>query len=121
MMRICRWELELIVISHTVNNNDDSKDNLYEELEQVFDHFPTYNMQILLGCCKAKFGTEDKIKPTTGKDHRVWIYQTLEKRWEYKGTVHKPFKDFKETHDLFRRKVLTNILFEFAINMTLVS
>jgi len=55
----------------TVNSNDDSKDNFYEELEQVFDHFPTYNMQIPLGCFKAKFGTEDKFKPTTGKDHIV--------------------------------------------------
>jgi len=25
---------------------DDSKDIRYEELEQVFDHFPTYNMKI---------------------------------------------------------------------------
>jgi len=26
-----------------------SKDNFYEELEQVFDHFPKYHMKILLG------------------------------------------------------------------------
>ena len=55
----------------TVNNNDDSKDNFYEELEQVFDHFPTCHMQIQLGCCKAKFGREDRFKPTTRKDHIV--------------------------------------------------
>ena len=51
----------------TVNRNDDSKDNFYEELEQVFDHFPTYNMQILLGCCKAKFGQKIDSSPQLGK------------------------------------------------------
>ena len=55
----------------TVNSNDDTKDNFYEELEQLFDHFPRDNMQILLGCCKAKYGTEDSFKPTTGNDHAV--------------------------------------------------
>jgi len=121
MMRGCRWELALIVRAATVNSNDDSKNNFYEELEQVFDHFPTYNMQILLGCCKEKFGREDRFKPTTGIDHIVWIHQTLEKKWECKGTVHQLFKDFKKTYDLFRKKVLTNILIEFGINKKLES
>jgi hypothetical protein len=26
------------------DKSDDPKDSLYEELEQVFDHFPKYNM-----------------------------------------------------------------------------
>jgi len=29
--------------------SDDSKDSFYEELEQVFDHFPKYHTKILLG------------------------------------------------------------------------
>jgi hypothetical protein len=29
--------------------SDDSKDSFYEELGQVFDHFPKYRMKILLG------------------------------------------------------------------------
>ena len=29
--------------------SDDSKDDFYEELEEVFDHFPMYHMKILLG------------------------------------------------------------------------
>jgi len=53
----------------TVNSNDDSKHNFYEELEQVFDHFPTYNMKILIGCFKKKFGTEGRFKPINVKDH----------------------------------------------------
>jgi len=61
----------LIVRAPTVNINDDSKDNFYEELEQAFNHFPTCHMQILSGCCKAKFRMEDSFKSTTGKVHIV--------------------------------------------------
>jgi len=78
-------------------------------------------MQILLGCCKAKYGREDRFKPTTGKDHIVWIHQTPEKKWDYKGTVQQLFVDFKKPFDLFRGKVFNNILIEFGTNMKLVS
>jgi len=61
----------LSVHAPTANRNCDSNDNYYEELEQVFDHFSTYHMQILLGCCKAKYGRENRFKPTAGKDHIV--------------------------------------------------
>jgi len=61
----------LVVHAPTVNTNCDSNDNFYEELEQVFDHFTMYHMQILLGCCKAKYRREDRFKPTAGKDHIV--------------------------------------------------
>jgi len=59
VMRGCRSDLVLTVHAPTANINYDSKDNFCEEFEQVFDHFPTYHIQILLGCCKAKFGRED--------------------------------------------------------------
>ena len=36
--------------------SDDSKDSIYEELEQVFDHFPTYPMETLLGYFLQKWG-----------------------------------------------------------------
>ena len=42
----------------------DSKDSFYEELEQVFDHFPRYYIKILLGDFKAKVGRENIFKPT---------------------------------------------------------
>jgi hypothetical protein len=77
-------------------------------------------MQILLGCCKAKYGREDKSKSITGKDRMVWIHQTLEKNCEYKGAGQQLFIEFKKTDYLFRIKVLTNILIEFGINMKLV-
>ena len=70
-MRGCRRDLVLIVHAPTANINCDSKDNLYEESEQGLDHFSKYHTQMLLGCCKAKCGKEDRFKPTTGKDHIV--------------------------------------------------
>ena len=50
------------------DKSDDSKDSFYEELEQVFDHFPRYHMKILLGDFNAKVGRENIFKPTVGKE-----------------------------------------------------
>jgi len=51
--------------------SDDSKDSFYEELE-VFDHFPKYQMNILLDF-KEKVGRENSFKPTNGNEslHQV--------------------------------------------------
>jgi hypothetical protein len=46
----------LDVHAPTEEKSDDSKDSYYEELEQVFDYFPKYNMKILLGDSNAKLG-----------------------------------------------------------------
>jgi len=46
--------------------SDDSKDSFYEDLKQVFDHFPKYNTKILFGDFKEKVGREDDFKPTIG-------------------------------------------------------
>ena len=87
VMRGCRWDLALIVHETTANINCDSKDKFHEELKQLFYHFTTYHMQILLGCCKAKYGREDRFKPTAGKVHIVWINQTLGKRENTKDSA----------------------------------
>ena len=47
--------------------SDESKDSFYEELEQVFDHFPKYHIKMLLGDFNAKVGRENIFKPTTGQ------------------------------------------------------
>ena len=49
--------------------SDDSKDSFYEELEQVFDHFPKYHMKILLGDFNAQVGRENIFKPTIGNEN----------------------------------------------------
>jgi len=47
---------------------DESADSFYEELEQVFYHFPKYRMKTLLGDINAKVGRENIIKPTIGQE-----------------------------------------------------
>ena len=50
------------------NKTYDSKDSFYEELEQVFDHFPRYHMKIQLGDFNAKVERENIFKPTIGNE-----------------------------------------------------
>jgi hypothetical protein len=52
--------------------------------------------------------------------HISYIHQILEK-WNYNGTVHQLFIDFKKACDSFRREVLYTILIEFGIPMKLVA
>jgi exonuclease III len=61
-----RWCNIIVLNAHapTEEKSDDSKDSFYEELEQVFDHFPKYHMQILLGDFNAKLRREDTFKLT---------------------------------------------------------
>jgi hypothetical protein len=53
-------------------------------------------------------------------DQIFYIWQILEKRWEYNGTVHQLFIDFKKAYDSVRREVLYSILIEFGIPRKLV-
>jgi hypothetical protein len=56
------------VLAPSEEKSDGSKDNFHEELEQVFDHFPKYDMKILLGDFNAKVGRENIFKPTIGNE-----------------------------------------------------
>ncbi|KAJ4444098.1 hypothetical protein ANN_05887 [Periplaneta americana] len=53
-------------------------------------------------------------------DQIFYIRQILEKKREYKGTVHQLFIDFKKAYDSVKREVLYNILIEFGIPKKLV-
>jgi hypothetical protein len=53
-------------------------------------------------------------------DQIFYIRQKLEKKWEYNGTVHQLFIDFKKAYDSVRRKVLYSTLIEFGIHRKLV-
>jgi hypothetical protein len=46
----------------------DIKNRFYEGLEHIFDKFPRYHMNILLGEFNAKVGREDIFKPTIGNE-----------------------------------------------------
>jgi hypothetical protein len=48
-------------------------------------------------------------------DQIFYIRQILEKKWEYNGTVHQLFIDFKKAYDSVRREVLYTILIVFEI------
>ena len=62
------WYNIIFLNVHAPNRekSDDSKDSFYEELEQVFYHFPKYHTKILLGDLNKKSGREDIFKPTIG-------------------------------------------------------
>jgi hypothetical protein len=53
-------------------------------------------------------------------DQIFYIRLILEKSWEYNGTVHQLFTDFKTAYDSVRREVLYNFLIEFGIPRKLV-
>jgi hypothetical protein len=53
-------------------------------------------------------------------DQIFYIRQILEKKWEYNGTVHQLFIDFKKAYDSVKREVLYNILLECGVPKKLV-
>jgi retron-type reverse transcriptase len=53
-------------------------------------------------------------------DQISYIRQILGKKWEYNGTVHLVFIDFKKAYDSVRREVLYDILLMFSIPRKLV-
>jgi hypothetical protein len=53
-------------------------------------------------------------------DQIFYIRQIQEKKWEYNGTVHQLFIDFKKAYDSVKREVLYNILLEFGTPKKLV-
>jgi len=65
-----RWHNIIVVNVHAPSEekSDESKDGFYEELEQVFDHFPKYHTKMLLGEFNAKVGSENIFKPTIGQE-----------------------------------------------------
>ena len=65
-----RWCNIIVLNVHAPSEkkSDSSKYSFYEELEQVFDHFPRYDMKILLGNFNAKVGRENIFKPTIGNE-----------------------------------------------------
>jgi len=64
-----RWPDNILVNVHAPSEekSEVSKDSFYEELEHVLDHFPKYNMKILLGDFNAKVGRDIIFKPTIGQ------------------------------------------------------
>ena len=66
----CVWcnIIVLNVYAPSEEKSNDSKDSFCEELEQVFYHFPKYDMKILLGDFNAKLEGKDIFKQTVGNE-----------------------------------------------------
>ena len=64
----CRNIIFLNVHAPSEEKSDDPKESFYQEIEQVFDNFPKYNMKIGLGDFNAKVGRENIFKPTIGNE-----------------------------------------------------
>ena len=56
-----RWFNIIVLNVHAQSEekSDVSKSSFYEELEQVFEHFPKYRMKITLGDFNAKVGERE--------------------------------------------------------------
>jgi hypothetical protein len=64
-----RWcNIVLNAHARTEEKGDDSKDSFYEELGDIFYHFPKHHMKILLQDFNAKLGRDDSFKPTIGNE-----------------------------------------------------
>jgi len=65
-----RWLHNILANVHASSKekSEGLKDSFYEELEEVFDHFPKYHMKILLGDFNAKVGREDIFKLIIGQE-----------------------------------------------------
>jgi endonuclease/exonuclease/phosphatase family metal-dependent hydrolase len=65
-----RWSDIIVLNAHapTEDKDDDIKDSFYEEIEQVFDQFPRYHMNILMGDFNAKVEREDIFKLIIGNE-----------------------------------------------------
>jgi hypothetical protein len=50
------------------DKDNDIRNSIYEELEQVFDQFPRNHKKILVGDFNAKIGREDIFKPIIGNE-----------------------------------------------------
>jgi exonuclease III len=65
-----RW-CDIVVLevhAPTEDKDDDMKDNIFEELEHVFDQHPMYHMKILQGVFNAEVGREDTFKRIIGNE-----------------------------------------------------
>jgi hypothetical protein len=68
ILNVCLCDIVLNVHALTEDKDDDIKDSFYEELEQLFDQFPKYHMNILVVDFNAKVGMEDSFKPIIGNE-----------------------------------------------------
>jgi hypothetical protein len=67
---MCNWCHNIVLNVHapTEGNTDNVKDKFYEKLEHLFDKFPKYHIEMLLGDFNAKVGRKDTFILTVGNE-----------------------------------------------------
>jgi hypothetical protein len=77
------WCHIVVLNVHTPREDkiNDVKDSFYEKLEHIFDTFPKYCMEILVGYFNAKVGTEHIFKPTIGNKVYMKLVMIMELEW----------------------------------------
>ena len=68
VLTVCWCNIIVLNVHASEEKSDDSKDSFYEELEQVFDHFPKSHTKIVVGDFNAKVGRENILKLTFGNE-----------------------------------------------------
>jgi hypothetical protein len=71
----------LNVLAPREDKIDDMKDSFDEELEHIFDMFPKYHMNILLGDFSVKVGRGDIFKLTIGNERYTILLMIMELEW----------------------------------------
>jgi len=79
VLSVCWHNIIVVnVRAQSKEKSDESKYSFYEELEQVFDHFPKYHMEMLLGNVNAKVGRDNIFKSTNVRRVSIRIVMIME-------------------------------------------
>ncbi|KAJ4432049.1 hypothetical protein ANN_20663 [Periplaneta americana] len=81
---------------------------------------PLHSARVTIRCTVSSHGILGPYFLEDAAQNSKTVKQILEKKWEYKRTVHQIFTDFKKAYDSVKREVLYNILIEFGIPMKLI-
>jgi hypothetical protein len=118
-----QWKKSIIVLIYTKGDKTDCSNyrgisllsTSYKILSNILLSRLTQYVDEIVGDHQCGFR---RNRSTT--DQIFCIRQILEKKWEYSGTVHQLFIDFKKAYDSVRREVLYDVLIEFGIPRKLV-
>jgi hypothetical protein len=118
-----QWKVSIIVQIH--KKGDETDCNSYQGISLLPDTYKILSNILLarltpyvnevIGDYQCGF---HRNRSTTNQI--FYIQQILEKKWEYNGTVHQLFIDFKKAYDSVKREVLYDILLEFGIPKKLI-
>jgi hypothetical protein len=89
---------------------------------QEYNYYKLHTKFYPLFLPQGEFHMQMKLLGNNGSitDQIYCVHLILEKKWEYNGTVHQLFIDFKKACNSVRREVLYNILNETGLPMKLV-